>query len=266
MSGSQMRNFRMFRSLCGDVALRNVVIVTNMWGRVEPGVGEAREAELREDDMFFKPALTRGAWMARHENTISTAEEIIRHLFGKLPLPLQIQKELIDDRKDILETSAGQELNQELNDEIKKHQEDIRTLTEEMEQATRDKDEETRAELESEARRVREQMQKFEEEAQRLESEYRRERSQFQAQFAELGRQGREGHHCAEYPRSTQHYRSNPTTGEQFVDAPGQFAGGVYRRLGSARTSFIPDLRLARDKFSRFWGLNSSPITGEPSS
>ena len=69
----------------------------------------------------------------------------------------------------------------------------MRNLTEEMERAARDKDEETRVELESETRRVREQMQRLEEEAQRLESEYRRERSQFQVQFAELGRERREG-------------------------------------------------------------------------
>ncbi|KAF9781351.1 P-loop containing nucleoside triphosphate hydrolase protein [Thelephora terrestris] len=232
MSGTQTRNFRMFQNLCGDVALQNVVIVTNMWSRVELEVGQAREAELREDDMFFKPALSRGAKMARHEDTNSSANEIIRLLINNRPLPLQIQKELIEEHKDILETSAGQELNQELNDEIRKHQEDVRNLTEEMEQATRDKDEETRVELENETRRVREQMRRFEEEAQRLESEYRRERGQFQLELAELERERRKGYHCAEYPLQTQPYHFTPTIGlgEQIVDASGRFAEKVVSR------------------------------------
>ena len=104
-----MKNFRVFRSLC---ALGNVVIVTNMRSGVEPEVGEACEAELREDGMSFKPALTRGARMAHHENTVSSAEEIIRSLVNSCLLPLQVQRELIDEGKNILETCAGQELNQ----------------------------------------------------------------------------------------------------------------------------------------------------------
>ena len=165
MGGAQTRNFKMFQNLCGEEALKNVVIVTNMWSRVEPEVGEAREAELMGDEMFFKPAIARNARMARHQNTTSSAEEIIRLLINNRPLPLQIQRELIDEGKDILETNAGQELDRELNNEIRKHQEEIRVLAEEMEQAARDKDEETRNELETETRRMQEQLRKAEEEA-----------------------------------------------------------------------------------------------------
>lgn len=39
----------MFRKLCGEESLENVLIVTNMWGLVEQSRGEAREKELMED-------------------------------------------------------------------------------------------------------------------------------------------------------------------------------------------------------------------------
>ena len=180
MGGAQTRNFRMFRSLCGDNALRNVVIVTNMWSRVEPEVGEAFEAELMTEDIFFKPALSRDARMARHTNTVPSAEAIIRLLIDNRPLPLRIQKELVDEHKDITETTAGQELDQELNNEIRKHLEDLRILAKEMDQAMREKDEETKNELEMETRRMHEQMRRFQEEAQRLASDYQREKREFQ--------------------------------------------------------------------------------------
>ena len=46
VGGIAKRNFNMFRKLCGDETLRNVVIVTNMWGEVSPAQGAAREREL----------------------------------------------------------------------------------------------------------------------------------------------------------------------------------------------------------------------------
>jgi hypothetical protein len=258
MGGAQTRNFRMFRSLCGDDALRNVVIVTNMWSRVEAEEGEAFEAELMREDIFFKPALERDARMARHENTVPSAAAIIRLLINNRPLPLRIQEELIDEHKDITETTAGQELDRELNNEIRKHQEDIRILAEEMEQATKERDEETRSELEMETKRMHEQMRRFQEEAQRLASDYRREKREFQAHFAEMEREEREGYHDAE--RSHQSHaslwgrfqdrslpimprRPSPTMEEQFTNAPGRVGERSFSRgfgdksgmVGSAR-------------------------------
>jgi hypothetical protein len=44
-TGIAGRNFKMFRELCGDSTLKNVILVTNMWGDVPQDVGEAREEE-----------------------------------------------------------------------------------------------------------------------------------------------------------------------------------------------------------------------------
>ena len=148
MTGMSKRNFGMFRKLCGDNALQNVIIVTNMWGLVELQVGDSREAELMGEDDFFKPVLDKGARTERHENTVESAKEIIRLILDKNPLPLRIQKELVDEHKALPETAAGEELNKEFDRQIKKYREEMRDLMEDMEQASRDKNEETRRELE----------------------------------------------------------------------------------------------------------------------
>lgn len=240
MGGTQTRNFRMFRNLCGKNALGNVVIVTNMWSGVEPEVGDAREAELMGEDIFFKPVLEKGTRMARHMDTAPSAEAIVRLLVGNQPMPLQIQTELVDEHKDIVETSAGQELNRELNGQIRKHQEDIRVITEEMEQAAKDKDEETRNELEFETRRMEDEIRRFENEAKRLASDYRREKNEFEARLGEVERARQGGYPGVGYPRNASRWGGNyfrsspstsyhstpgptPTTEEQFTNAPGRF-------------------------------------------
>jgi len=132
MSGIATRNFKLFRELCGESTLKNVVILTNMWGEVNLEVGEAREAELKTQDLFFKPVLDKGAQILRHDNTFETAINILRHLTENHPVPLQIQKELVDQNKDIRDTAAGAELSKELVEQIRKHHEEMRKLQEEM--------------------------------------------------------------------------------------------------------------------------------------
>jgi len=106
---------------------------------------------------------------------------------------LQIQRELIDERMDILETGAGQELNRELNAQIKKHQEEMRAIAEEMEMARKDKDEEARHELEIETKRMHEEIERFESESRRLASDYQREKNEFQTRLVEMERERQEG-------------------------------------------------------------------------
>lgn len=145
-SGIAARNFYMFRELCGDTTLRNVILVTNMWGEVPQDVGEAREEELTTE--FFKPALEKGARLARHHNTMQSAHDIIRSVMGNRPAALRIQYELVEEGKDIVNTAAGEAINQELNELIKRHQAQLKDMQEEMTKAIKKKDEEIRKALE----------------------------------------------------------------------------------------------------------------------
>ncbi|TFK40443.1 P-loop containing nucleoside triphosphate hydrolase protein, partial [Crucibulum laeve] len=132
MGGISTRNFKLFRELCGESTLHNVVIVTNMWGEVSKEVGEARETELATREMFFKPVLDKGAQLLRHHNSFESGNEILKYLVGNHPLSLRIQRELVDQKKDISQTAAGAELNRELMQQVAKHRQEMRVLQEEM--------------------------------------------------------------------------------------------------------------------------------------
>jgi flagellar biosynthesis GTPase FlhF len=186
MSGISTRNFKMFRQLCGESTLKNVVIVTNMWGEVSKDVGEAREQELATQDMFFKPVLDKGGQLLRHDNTSETGHNVLRHIIENHPLSLQIQRELVDQKKDISQTAAGEELNRELMAQIKKHRDEMRELQEEMKEAIRTKDEETKRELEVETRKLQAEMNRVQDDAQKLASEYNEEKSRMEKRMQEL--------------------------------------------------------------------------------
>src|SRR5262249_3342077 len=104
VGGAAKRSIRMLHELCGDDALRNIAIVTNMWEEVSLDVGEAREKELATGDQFFKLALERRAQLFRHDGTLASARSILSHLIRNQPHPLQIQRELVDEGKDISQT------------------------------------------------------------------------------------------------------------------------------------------------------------------
>lgn len=195
-TGISGRNFKMFRELCGDKSLENVILVTNMWGEVTRDVGEARENELTTN--FFKPVLDKGARLARHHNTIKSAHDIIRSIMKNKPLPLQIQTELVTEGKDIIHTSAGEVINKELNEAIRRHQAELKSVQEEMMQALKDKDEETRQELEAETRKLQEQMNKVRLDSEGMASNYQEEKRRLEEAMKQMQDQARREREQAE--------------------------------------------------------------------
>lgn len=162
----------MFRKLCGDSALHNVVIVTNMWGEVTPERGAARELELATDDQLFKPVLREGARMLRYDNSLRSAQSILLHLLHNTPQALRIQSELVDERKDICDTDAGQELEQHLVELTKKHRVQLAEIQMELEEALQAKDIQSTQELEHARKELEERIYQSESDRSRLSTEY----------------------------------------------------------------------------------------------
>ncbi|KAK7032290.1 hypothetical protein VNI00_013249 [Paramarasmius palmivorus] len=133
MGGISRRNFRVFRELCGEDTLKNVVIVTNMWGSVAQDVAEAREVELMNNEAFFKSALDKGAQIVRHDDTPEMAREILRRLVEKKPIPLRIQLEMVEEGRDLSQTASAEELDSKINTEIVKHRKAVKGLRKTME-------------------------------------------------------------------------------------------------------------------------------------
>lgn len=167
MSGSARRNLNMFLKLCGDAAMKNVVIVTNMWSLVAPETGAAREKELQSGD-FFGPLLDRGARMVHHDGTPESAAEIARIFLDNHPRRLRIQRELVIDRKEIFETEAGIELDRELAAMATKYKQEMDQLTREMKAAIQERDAETHEELEEYRRELRKKLEHLEGDRERM--------------------------------------------------------------------------------------------------
>ena len=188
-TGIAGRNFKMFRELCGDPTLKNVVLVTNMWGEISQDVGEDREEELATN--FFKPVLDKGAQLARHHNTVQSAHDIIRRIIRNRPAALQIQRELVDEGKSITDTAAGEAINREINEYIRRHQAEMKALQEEMMQALKDKDEETRQELEEETRRLQGQIDRARTDSESMASRYEEERRRMEEAIRQVQEEAR---------------------------------------------------------------------------
>ncbi|PCH42104.1 hypothetical protein WOLCODRAFT_119951 [Wolfiporia cocos MD-104 SS10] len=115
MGGTSLNIYRIFSKLCGAGAMKNVVIATTMWSQVRAEVGRTREEELRNN--YFKNALDRGARMASHDGSKDSAIKIITDLLAIMTEPqmLQVQDDMVIQRKAIHDTEAGMQLDKELD-------------------------------------------------------------------------------------------------------------------------------------------------------
>jgi hypothetical protein len=163
MYGSSLRNLKMFRELCGEDPLKNVVLITTGWG-VFAKAGEldkaaANEQQLRTDPDFWQPLLNRGSKMARFEDTRDSALKIIESLVDNEPLVLKIQYELVDEDKDLIDTGAGATVNEEIKKLEEKYKMQLSDMQQDMAEALKCKDrewQEALAEAKASIERLRE--------------------------------------------------------------------------------------------------------------
>ncbi|KAG4443916.1 hypothetical protein IFR05_000556 [Cadophora sp. M221] len=154
MYGSALRQLRMFRRLCGKDALSNVLLVTTMWDTVRPEVGTEREESLRTE--YWSTMLARESRMFRHTGDEESALAVVRALLPKPKIVLQIQREMVDERKALADTAAGAVVLESLDAVTQKHQEDLLALRREMANALQMKDGELQREIRDVEGRLRE--------------------------------------------------------------------------------------------------------------
>ncbi|THH31513.1 hypothetical protein EUX98_g2677 [Antrodiella citrinella] len=147
MSGSSIRSMRLFQNICGDAALKNAIVVLNMWNLVQPETGHEREKELKTKDTFFKPIVDRGTDILHHDNTVESAHAILRQMLKNKPAPLAIQSEMVTQKKALYQTSVGEAMLGELAMLEQNHRREMETLQKEMEEARREQDEVAQAEI-----------------------------------------------------------------------------------------------------------------------
>jgi hypothetical protein len=153
MGAKAIDSLSSFKKLCGADALRKVVLVATFWDEVDPIVGERRERELRESDLFWAIMLSRGSKVFRHYNKKSTAQSVIRHLLNIRTEQdqgtfLDIQREMVDQMKNLDQTSAGQLMMTALEKQRQAFERELADLKAELDLAIAQQNEEHRKAVE----------------------------------------------------------------------------------------------------------------------
>jgi hypothetical protein len=140
----------MFKKLCGENAFQHIKLATTMWKNLNgPNLsydtGVAREKELLDRKEWWGLMCDRGSSVVRHDGTKECAMEMIEDLIQRRnqggPVVLEIQKEMVDDKLSLEQTSAGIAVDQELSIAKQKFEEQIADLQESYDEALKDRDE-----------------------------------------------------------------------------------------------------------------------------
>ncbi|KFY81755.1 hypothetical protein V500_11115 [Pseudogymnoascus sp. VKM F-4518 (FW-2643)] len=102
MQGSARKNLILFRQLCGQEALKKVILVTTMWDKVPEEEGIKRERELINTPDLWGWMLGKGSTCHRHNNTEGSARDIVSNLAGhKTPITTDLQRQLVEENKSL---------------------------------------------------------------------------------------------------------------------------------------------------------------------
>jgi hypothetical protein len=132
MEGTALRNLSMFHSLCGDKATGNVILTTSHWGNVNPAVGNMREKELLGTESFWGSLIADGAKTARFSGDAASGLELVDKFMGQEKMAMQIQVDIVDDKKAVAGTAAGVALDGELHIEKERLEADLKMLKEQQ--------------------------------------------------------------------------------------------------------------------------------------
>jgi hypothetical protein len=114
MGRSGMRYMRILKALCGKSDLSHLVLATTMWD-VEEYRGRHVKRERSLQNFIWEDTVKSGAAVYRHDNTKRSALRILDHILSlQGGMVLEIQREMIDQRKTLDQTFIGQQLLKDL--------------------------------------------------------------------------------------------------------------------------------------------------------
>lgn len=122
-SRAAIKTFEIFKKICGQEALKNVLLITSRWDGIDPSVGAERERQLK--DKFWAYMVGHGSNISRFHGDRSSAISLVSQLLCRDRVVLQLQRELVDEGKDLNATVAGsyvddnlERLKQQVQDEL----------------------------------------------------------------------------------------------------------------------------------------------------
>jgi TolA-binding protein len=140
MQGSSMTSIQMFRKLVGTDFYPHVVLATTMWELVDHDVGVKRETELISDSKFWGYMKGGGCRFGRVMNTKASAMDIVGMIVGQQSGDslskdnniLAVQRELVDQGKDLIDTNVGREIQSQFSETIKRQGDELAAVKEEL--------------------------------------------------------------------------------------------------------------------------------------
>jgi hypothetical protein len=139
MAGSSLTSLRIFEKICGAACFPQITIATSFWSLLHDdqlSIGEEREKTLRDDDTFFGNLVKGKARMRRYLDSFTSARTLVEEFFeNERVVVLAIQKEMVDERMTLAETSVGRYLEGDLLAVREKYERALEDLGREYEEA-----------------------------------------------------------------------------------------------------------------------------------
>ena len=109
MRGSALKNFSMFRKLCGERAYSNVILGTTFWDlmlKFDAHRAEARTIELMEENQYWGFMVKKGSAVHSLSRDAEECRKLLMRMARKDTTVLKIQRELVDQGKSLEETAS----------------------------------------------------------------------------------------------------------------------------------------------------------------
>ena len=149
VGGTALKNLSMFQKLVGDHNMRNVILVTTMWGKLQlSDNGEARVKQLTSTGKFWGGMISCGASHERYDGTKEDALRIFQMMLDNAPCKLQIQEEH-DNGKKLADTSAGKEVADRLEALKAQHAQEMVEMKEQLDRVAQQGNEKLKQELQT---------------------------------------------------------------------------------------------------------------------
>ncbi|KAL8838118.1 MAG: hypothetical protein Q9170_002259 [Blastenia crenularia] len=163
--GSSVKTLNIFKRICGQLALKNVLLVTTRWNEVDEAVGANREKELRES--FWAYMLAKGSTMTRFYGSRDSATAIASQLLSKNSIVLEIQRELVDEGKNLKDTVAGSFVQEDITEMKARYEREMNDL-DALRQTLRDSDRAMRRQIQQDWAREQQRLMTAQEDEERL--------------------------------------------------------------------------------------------------
>jgi hypothetical protein len=192
IGGSGIRNIRMFKKLCGEDGLPSVVLATTFWNYFSDlQAAIDRETQYMSEAFLWKPMIDQGSKVFRHDKKEVSARSIVQYLIErKLPIVLDIQREMVDQDMLLGETGAGGELASGVEKEKQWFEKKLGDLQKHLNEALASRDKSSKEEIEEHMAEIRHKLELRDEDKKRLDADtaqlYREMEKRYETEMKQL--------------------------------------------------------------------------------